>query len=689
MTALDRMRDRWNDQGLVWKDGPGDTASAQAPGHSADDRSVTFRQISGQVLMNSHADDKVTVLDAVGLTMRDLFDDPAGTSYDYRDGRTVFRTYDDRGRKKFRQSGNTKGRDLYRVEKLDQVVTGTPVYVVEGEKDVHAVESIGGVAVCSAMGAGKAGLFDWSPLAGHTVVIVADNDEPGRKHALQVHELVDPIAAGAVIATATAGKDAADHIAAGHGLDELELVDLGGQAGRRLKVTRGADVKMQRVRWIMEDWIPAGSLTLLAGREGLGKSTIAAEICAQVTRGTLEGELHGTPQNVLYVHSEDSREFTVAPRLKAAGADMNRVLFVDVETSHTDTGTLILPLDTLALEKVIAQHNVAFVVLDAATSSMSSELSGKDDRAVRQYLEPLAQLASRQGCVVFGLCHFGKRDGADTGKLILGSIAWSQVARSVLSVAKDEEDDNLVVTNTKGNLAPRTRSMKAEIKSTTITTEDGPAEVGVLKWLGETDRDARELLAEPDGTDREDRSEAAAWLEDYLTENGRTAAKDVKADARKAGLSEPTIKRAAKSLGVVYEMAGFPRTSLWSLPMQSDQWDQSGLTREPTEPTEPTGADQGKCCEPTGAETQSAHAPVNEPTGDPTAERHLTIVDSGPAACPICGTEHRGKAAQSHQVCAGCIAAHGYPTACSRCGNSLPPKFGFTLHHSCQKEMTA
>ncbi|KHJ73392.1 AAA family ATPase [Rhodococcus sp. Chr-9] len=627
MRALDRLRDRWRDQGLIWKDGPGDTASAQAPGHSPTDRSVTFRQISDQVLMNSHADDKQSVLDAVGLTMRDLFDDTAGASYTYRDGRTVHRTYDDNGRKKFRQAGNTKGRDLYRVENLDQLATGTPVYVVEGEKDVQAIESVGGVAVCSAMGAGKARLFDWAPLTGHTVVIVADDDEPGRKHAMQVHEIVEPIAAGVVVTQAASGKDAADHIAAGYGLDELVVVDLDGNAGRRLKVTRGADVKMQRVKWVMEHWIPAGSLTLLAGREGLGKSTIAAQICAQVTRGQLEGELHGTPRNVLYVHSEDSREFTVAPRLKAAGADMERVLFVDVETSHTDSGTLILPLDTLALEKVIAQHQVAFVVLDAATSSMSSELSGKDDRAVRQYLEPLAQLASRQGCVVFGLCHFGKRDGADTGKLILGSIAWSQVARSVLSVAKDDETGNLVVTNTKGNLAPRTRSMEAEIVSTTITTEDGDTEVGALHWLGETNRDARELLAEPDGTDREDRSEAAAWLEDYLTEHGRTPGKDVKNDARKAGIAERTLKRAAKELGVVYTTEGFPRTTRWALPIQSGHDEQSDLMHGPTGPTGPTGDDLRKQCGPTVADSQSGHTFVNGPTGD------LTAIPG----CPECG----------------------------------------------------
>lgn len=322
-------------------------------------------------------------------------------------------------------------------------------------------------------------------------------------------------------------------------------------------------MKTQRVRWVMEDWIPAGSLVLLAGREGLGKSTIAAALCAQITRGTLDGELRGVPRNVLYVHTEDSREFTVAPRLLAAGADMDRVLFVDVQTETTDTGTLILPLDTFALEEVIAQHDIAFVVLDAATSSMSTDLSGKDDRAVRQYLEPLSQLAGRRGCVVFGLCHFGKRDGADTGKLILGSIAWSQVARSVLSVARDEDTGRLIVTNTKGNLAPRIRSMEAEIVSTPVDTDDGPTEVGALRWLGETSRDARELLGERDG-DADERDEITAVIRDYLTECGGSApAADVLKVARAAGLNENVVKKSRKKAGIRTERRGFGKGASW------------------------------------------------------------------------------------------------------------------------------
>ena len=93
------------------------------------------------------------------------------------------------------------------------------VYVTEGEKDVLALESVGAAATCSAMGAGKADKFDWSPLHGKNVIIVADNDEPGRKHAGQVAECLAGKANSVRIVEAAVGKDAADHIAAGQTLD--------------------------------------------------------------------------------------------------------------------------------------------------------------------------------------------------------------------------------------------------------------------------------------------------------------------------------------------------------------------------------------------------------------------------------------------------------------------------------------
>ncbi|MDE1668833.1 AAA family ATPase [Nocardia gipuzkoensis] len=611
--AYSRLVAALRDHGCIVDD-KGDHGAASTPGHSPQDRGTTFRKTEDGAVVYCHNGDTEQVLTDVGLSKADLFDSPR-PRYQYPDGRIVERRYRDDGRKTFHQSGNKAGTALFGSDRLPDN-RGVPVLVVEGEKDVIAAQSVDAFAVSQAQGASTPpDKADWSPLRGRPVLVVADKDGPGRERAEKVAGHLAGIAARVTVTQAKNGNDLADHIAAGHDVGDLVVV-AEVRPPRRLVVTRGSEVKTKRVRWVDQDWMPEGSLVLLAGREGLGKSTIACEKCARVTRGELEGEWFGQPRNVLYLHTEDAREFTVAPRLRAAGADMDRVLFVDVQTEHSDTGTLILPADVSALEDLVVEHEVSLIVLDAATSAMSSELSGKDDRQVRQFLEPLAQLAARRGCVVLGLCHFGKRDGSDTGKLILGSIAWSQVARSVLSVAKDEESGNLIVTNTKGNLAPRVRSMEAVIESATIPTEDGTADVGVLRWLGESERDARELLAGEDAPDAEERTAAEAWLEDYLTQHGQTPAKIVKAEARKQGLSDATIKRAAKSIGVAYEIAGFPRTSVWRL--QSAQSDQGAHTREPNEPTEPTGRDQHKRSEPTERKLQSAHAPVNEPTGEPT-----------------------------------------------------------------------
>ncbi|MFJ9370951.1 AAA family ATPase [Nocardia sp. NPDC101769] len=584
MSAYERLVTAFQSKGLEVDD-RGDHGAGQTPGHGSGDRGTTFQRTETGVVMFVHNGERDQVLADLGLSMGDLFDSPR-TPYRYDDGRMVTRFYSN-GKKTFTQTGNKSGRALFNVENLPADLT-VPVYVVEGEQDVIAARSIGVAAVSQAQGAATPpDRADWSLLRGRPVVVVADADEPGRARADAVSKHLVSVAGSVRIAAARDGKDLADHVAAGHRVEDLVTV-AEVRAPRRLAITRGSQVAVKRVRWVLADWIPAGALTLLAGREGLGKSTIAVSLCAQVTRGSLEGgEWAGVPRNVLYVHTEDAREFTVVPRLKAAGADMDRVLFVDVETELTGTGMLVLPLDTGLLEQLITDHDVSFVVLDAATSAMASELSGKDDRAVRQYLEPLAQLAARRECVVLGLCHFGKRDGNDTGKLILGSIAWSQVARSVLSVAHDDDTGNLVVTNTKGNLAPRTRSMEAVIESTTVAAEDGDAEVGVMRWLGETDRDARELLSgSAEDGEAIERSEAERVILAYLEDHGGSApAGDVLKHARSVGLNDNVAKKARIKAKVRTERQGFGKGAswVWTIDAPIDSIGSHSREREPME----------------------------------------------------------------------------------------------------------
>lgn len=215
----------------------GDKASAQCPAHddSRASLSISRRNDCKGVVVCCHAGCPTPdIVAAIAWSMADLFDDPrmraaykGRTTYTYPGGRKVHREMG----KRFWQDGDKRDRSLFG---SDQIANMNPVYVVEGEKDVLAAQSMGAAAVCSPMGAGKAQKADWSPLAGHQVIIVADKDEPnragtrpGREHAIQVAELLEllePIAS-VQITEAAVGKDLADHLAAGKTLDELVPVD--------------------------------------------------------------------------------------------------------------------------------------------------------------------------------------------------------------------------------------------------------------------------------------------------------------------------------------------------------------------------------------------------------------------------------------------------------------------------------
>jgi hypothetical protein len=210
-TAQQRLIDALREAGQLVKDN-GHRAMAQCPAHDDNTPSLSIRDNDGHVLIYCHAGcETAAVLDAIGWSLRDLYDNHQDVIYRYSDGRQTVRTVD----KRFFQRGNTKGRALYGADRLtdgDRVV-----FIVEGEKDVHTAAGENVAAVSPAMGAGKAARADWTPLRGRTVVVVADQDGPGRKHAREVAEIVSEVAAAVWIAEPAAGcKDLTDHVMAGH-----------------------------------------------------------------------------------------------------------------------------------------------------------------------------------------------------------------------------------------------------------------------------------------------------------------------------------------------------------------------------------------------------------------------------------------------------------------------------------------
>src|SRR5436305_15336784 len=94
-------------------------------------------------------------------------------------------------------------------------------------------------------------------------------------------------------------------------------------------VKRASEVRSRSIRWAWEGRLALGYLTVMTGEEGLGKSVFMAWLIGRATRGELIGEWHGRPASVLVVAGEDGIADTWRPRLDLAGADLDRVSFLD------------------------------------------------------------------------------------------------------------------------------------------------------------------------------------------------------------------------------------------------------------------------------------------------------------------------------------------------------------------------
>jgi hypothetical protein len=119
---------------------------------------------------------------------------------------------------------------LYRLPKiLAAAAAGEVIYVVEGEKDVHAIEAAGGVATCNPGGADRwRDDYGLSLKGAGAAFVVVDRDDAGRtKWAPRVVASLDAVGVEVFTVEAAEGKDAADHLAAGHTLEDFVHIELG------------------------------------------------------------------------------------------------------------------------------------------------------------------------------------------------------------------------------------------------------------------------------------------------------------------------------------------------------------------------------------------------------------------------------------------------------------------------------
>ena len=96
------------------------------------------------------------------------------------------------------------------------------------------------------------------------------------------------------------------------------------------RLVRASSVAIERPLWVWDLRIPVAGVTLVAGREGMGKTAITGHVAAPSPAVEFPGDFYGRPADVVYVGDEDDRASVLVPRLLAAGADLYRVHFMDL-----------------------------------------------------------------------------------------------------------------------------------------------------------------------------------------------------------------------------------------------------------------------------------------------------------------------------------------------------------------------
>lgn len=309
------------------------------------------------------------------------------------------------------------------------------------------------------------------------------------------------------------------------------------------------------------------AVTLFGGRPGAGKSTTARWFAAGWTNGTLDGCWLGQPVNVAYIATEEAWHHTVVPSLKAAGANTDRVFFVQ---RGDDPARIRSIADEAALTELFIANDVRAVFLDPLMSTIDGGADINRNNETRAYLDPWVRIAERIDGPVIGVCHMTKAPTGDVVASITGSSAFGELARCVFGFAIDREceEGTRVMSQAKNSSGFEDLSLAYRIQSHPVTTSDGRvAEMARFVLLGPTDKTVRELLvAERSHGQRSGTDECAKWLKAYLGARGRTLREDVFAAAAELGFSAHMVRRAGFKVGVESERTReVPSRTYWNL----------------------------------------------------------------------------------------------------------------------------
>ena len=305
----------------------------------------------------------------------------------------------------------------------------------------------------------------------------------------------------------------------------------------KFKATCFKDIIPQEVDWLWQPYFPLGKLSFIAGDPGVGKSFITVFLASIVSKGgKFPFSDNNTPiGNVIIQNAEDGAGDTIKKRLDIFQANHDNIYMVDLKKEHEDKIDLLLT-DIEDLDNLFNELKPKLVIFDPITTFLG-DIDMNSAPKVRQVLRPIGKLAKKYNCAIVFIIHRNKGiQGGNQIHRLLGSVDFSAIARSIVSVGLSKDQSESLFMHSKSNLSEKGKTIAFNLSDKGIT------------WLGTRDYLIDDEILNQQNYKETPRDIARNFIIDYLSENGKSKYEDILASAKDYEISEKTLNRARNEL---------------------------------------------------------------------------------------------------------------------------------------------
>jgi putative DNA primase/helicase len=315
-----------------------------------------------------------------------------------------------------------------------------------------------------------------------------------------------------------------------------------------------ADIDHRPIEWLWQDRLAAGTLAMLSGDPGSGKTWVALAIAAALSQGrvpaTPDAKATHEPCTILYATTHNGGPELVRPRFASLNGDPARMVLLRgvLDPGSAQPASLSLR-DTAMLQDALERTNARLLIIDPLHSYLWALDRHRANGPARAF-DNLAQIAEKHRCCILLVRHLRKRGQG------VASIELSAAVRTeFLAASSPDSPNNPSLVQLKSNLGRLAPSLGYTIDQT-----------GAFFWTGPSKLTPQDVLTDrPVGAGLPMRRHAAEWLRQTLCD-GRLSQGTVEAAAQRDGVCMITVRRAKCDLGILSTRDSVNSPWYWTLP---------------------------------------------------------------------------------------------------------------------------